>query len=148
MLSLIFLGGYLVLFVWGLVLGLHGKANADWPTGNEDAQTLLSSIGGLAAVFFTVALNLPGKDPPRVRAARVLGFVRAPDWKGIDRKVLVVLGTLLVILFPLLTLAGFAETIWRTDSTPGFIAKFAGPGIGILVTAVTVSASRLTRPPS
>jgi hypothetical protein len=83
----------------------------------------------------------------KASSARVLGLVRLPEWEGLDRTVLVVFGTLLVLLFPLLTVGGFIEAVARdTNDVPAFIAKFAGPGLGLLVTAFALSASRLTRP--
>jgi hypothetical protein len=169
-----------VLFIWGLWLGVFENGKGDWPSDNEDLQSLLSTLGGIAATFFAVALNRPRQDEgdterthesnqPTVlslpgassavllrrtglegigkASARVLGLVRLPEWEGLDRTVLVVFGTLLVLLFPLLTVGGFIEAVARdTNDVPAFIAKFAGPGLGLLVTAFALSASRLTRP--
>jgi len=147
--GLLFVGGYLVIFIWGLTLGAKGHGSPNWPIKNDQVQILLSTLGGLAATLFTVALNLPTKDKLRLRAARTFGLVRPrAEWpQGFERSVLVVLGTTLVLLFPFMTLAGFIESLARPDKTPSFIVNFAGPGMGILVTAVTVWLTGLTRPP-
>ena len=182
-LSALFMGGYIVLFIWGLWLGAFENGHGAWPHDDERLQQALAALGGIAATFFTVALNLPrdeggnsggdgntgGGGKPHIvpvpnesagilirktgiaaashAAARVLGLVRKPDWDGHDERVLVVLGTALVLLFPLFTLVGLGESIFRAErDVPAFIAKFSAPGFAILLTAVTVSASRLTRP--
>jgi hypothetical protein len=146
--SLILVGAYFVLFPWGLVLAFTGKGHHDWPSSNEQVQSWLSTIGGLSATFFTIALNLPTHDKPNIRAARVLGLLRGTgiNWKRFDRKILVIVGTALVILYAPMAIAAFVVSLARPEQTPDFISKFGGPGVGMLVTATLLWASRLTRP--
>jgi hypothetical protein len=148
LLTVALVGGYLGIFGVGLWLGWMENGHKDFPTSKEAGQAVIAGLGGLAATLFTVALNLP-RDRNTVfkRAAMTIGLRRWPGWDTIDRKVLIFFGVLLVICYIPFSIFGFVETLARKEEdVPAFIVSFAGPGMGILVTAVTISFSRLTRP--
>jgi hypothetical protein len=146
--------GYLVLFLLGVHRAWFRDAAPTWPVANEDVQSLLAGIGGIAATLFAMTLGLPTDDKVHRRSAKVLSIwpprpdatgIRNWDWEGFERRVLVGLGVTLVLAYLVLTPLGLAATIWRTDHTPEFIAKFSGPGVAALLTAATLWLGRLAR---
>jgi hypothetical protein len=152
--AVLMLGGYYALFGIGTWRALRGTGDSNWPTDNADLQTVLSGIGGLIATVFAVTLNLPTTETLGVRVARVLSVVRPPRdddgnrvwrWESTEQRWLILLGLTLVISYAVLVPLGFIAALIRTDHTPGFIAKFSGPGMGIFVTALTLFLGKLTR---
>ena len=147
LLTVFFIGGYIVLFARGLWLGVFDDGEKNWPTADEDAQAVLTAVGGIAATLFAVALNLPDNASFGSRAASTIGLRKLPGWDTIDRVVLVVFGTALVLCYVPFSIIGFFATIARAEAdVPSFVANFAGPGFGILLTAFLIHASGLTRP--
>jgi hypothetical protein len=154
-LAVTLLGGYLVLFGWGTYRAWRGIGESTWPVDNEDLHTVLSGIGGLLATIFAVALNLPVNDTMGRRSARVLSIILPPkpditgqarwDWDKLENQVLTVVGVAMVLAYLMLVPLGFFATLFHADHTPDFIEKFSGPGMGVLVTAVTLWVGRLAR---
>lgn len=151
LIATLLVGGWIVLFTWGSLRGIRGIGDSNWPWSNADGQTLLAGIGGIATTVFAVALNLPKDSSLYVRVASTLQlvptnrFLRAPSADSVERAALIFFGVLLTLSVPVLIVLGAWATFKHSDSTPLFISKFAGPGLGILLTAATFWFAKIAR---
>jgi hypothetical protein len=153
LIATLLVGGWIVLFTLGSIRGIRGEGMTTWPWSNEDGQTLLAGIGGLASTVFAIALNLPTDPKPHERVASVLQlvptkrFLRTPSADSVERVALIVFGILLTISVPVLIVLGAWATFKHPDETPLFISKFSGPGLGILLTALVFWFAKIARRP-